>query len=212
MPYYPPDGEVLRVTYVMQLALQAGLNNMHFRVSDSTGLGASLTEIATALGDAAEEEYADCITSEAQFRGTLVHAFQATPQPAPGRYSNVINGTQGLTPLPTQVAGILSFVTDYAGPGGRGRIFIPFPDEAQNNAARQPSAGWIANVTLLAIELTAPLLVVGAGGSCYVNPGIWHVPEDGFPTFRPITGYIVRTRWGTQRRRGDYGQTNLPPV
>jgi len=210
--YRPTVSEVLRITYVTQMDNQAGLNNQYYQVTTVTGLGCTLDQIAVAAGNTVGGLYAPLLTSVAEYRGVIVHAFQAIPQPAPGLAPDPTPGASGDDPLPGQVAGIITFTTEFAGPGGRGRIYVPFPDETDNDVDHRPTATWITAATNLATFLATPFSTTDGGNQTICTPGIWHRPPLAEPSFREITGWIVRSRWGTQRRRGDYGRTNLPPV
>jgi hypothetical protein len=72
-----------------------------------------------------------------------------------------------------------------------------------------PSATYISNAQALGNVLSIPTGAIPNGaGSLNMSPVIWHRSTN---TFTLINGYVVRPKFATQRRRGDFGRVNIMP-
>jgi hypothetical protein len=124
-------------------------------------------------------------------------------------------GIAGGTNLPTQVSGLLSLVTGLAGRKFRGRIFPGFPSTAFADVqGLQNAAGSVALAGIAAAISTSQTLSVG-GISTTMQLFLRHpdLVVSGVRVVQgtPAIGWNVSTRFATQRRRGQFGRTNVNP-
>lgn len=86
---------------------------------------------------------------------------------------------------------------------------MPFPAESQNDADQTPTAAYLVvlfNYTSVAIAS----LLAGVNPNTNTLESIVYNRASG--TGIPITSFTARDKWATQRRRGDYGRTNILPI
>lgn len=119
--------------------------------------------------------------------------------------------------LPGQVCGVISLLTDTSGRQFRGRMYVPFPAQADCTAVNPttPIAGYVTRLTLLSAAFVGQETLAGiAGGSVTFSWAIKHgLPKVGpVPLPSPITNARSNKLWGTQRRRGNYGRPNSVPI
>jgi hypothetical protein len=197
-----------QVRVIAQLDAQVSFNVMGWQCTGITGTGCTMAELASNLRANMIATYPALLTSVAQFRG--VGAQQAYPPKDAESYAGgAIPGTAGAVPLPKQIAGVLSFYDGLAGPKHRGRFYLPFPSTAQNTADGVPTAAYVTAVAAWAAGWNAGIHVVGAGGTADFLPHILHrLTLNG----TQATRYAARAIWGTQKKRGDYGRTNISPI
>lgn len=184
------------------------------------GTGATLASFATVLAAQVGAALKACIASTAQYRGFSLK--KMTPLPPSVATINTTNqGAGGVVGdvLPRQVRGIITLNTAFAGRPWRGRVYVPFPAEPDNDADATPSAGYLTRLETLGTSLIGSYPAVGAGG----NTSDFHAVMirktwDQFGNltavqFRAdILSRIARERWATQRRSGTYGSPNISPV
>jgi len=209
MAYYVPDNARVRVSLFSYYGGQIGINSFLTRVSGSVTGGVTLEEIADEIDSGFATTMVDLLNSQAQFLGVKAAVEGVTPQPLPGTIQDPLSGTAGLDVVPSQSAGILTLKTDWAGPSGRGRLYIPFPAAASVQVNNLATPTYLTNMATLATLIVGPISVTGATGSATVTAGLWHQPTA---SFREFTGYTPQPRFGTQMRRGQYGRANPPVV
>lgn len=108
--------------------------------------------------------------------------------------------------MPKQVSGLITWYTDVASRAGRGRSYIPFPSAADTDGNGAPSTDYLIALGNLSDDLAA-YMTYPAGDSDISMSLV--VLSAGLGD-QPVTSYTRRDRFATQRRRGDYGQPNLP--
>lgn len=199
--------DVYEMTIWNQVANQAGVIVRHYIVQAVGGAGASDAIIALDFAIAVNGPVKSLLTTAAQFRGVGVQ--KIWPLPKLVRVFNTTGqdfGTVAGDPMPTQISGLISLKTLFAGRGFRGRAYIPFAGETDNANTSQPTAGYIGRLDTLAALFTG-LLMTGTGGNTVdLKGGVW---QRGPHIFTPCTTSISRDRWATQRRRGAFGQGNM---
>jgi len=130
-----------------------------------------------------------CIAVEAT-TGVLTGAFTGT-QPANSTSSG------GSSPLPRQTQGLLRINTNSVVGGRRvqGRLFVPVPDEGDNDTDATPTSSYTSQLNTGG----AALLAAGATASTLV---VWHRPQGGGGGQAVIaTGVSAQDKWAIQRRR-----------
>jgi len=204
------NGDRWLAKWVVSLGDQVAFTQLHYRITAADGLktGATFAQELSALTHVA---FKACLTNLAIFRGIIVQ--RVFPKPVSFPENNTTNagaGAGGATPLPRQVSGIITTQTDFGGPRFRGRMYIPFPPTAfQDAATAAPTAAYktaLDGFRTLAIALLSDQIAPGTADArpCLMDPVTGGTTD--------ITSSLSRQRWATQRRRGDYGQQNVSPI
>lgn len=202
-----PAGDIWQVVFRSGLVDQLGLNVRHYRTNSETGTGATAVEIATAISPTFAPLYKALLTNNANFLGVTAQKIRPVPVGMRGGFGGDTGaGTAGTDPLPRQVSGIIRHVTPFAGPGFRGRSYIPFPDENDNTADGAPTAGYITRLAALATEMSDQEVIVGAGGTTTIDPVVFRRESNTFSFI--VDPSTALGRWATQRRRGAFGRLN----
>lgn len=202
-------GDRISVTFACYAANQVGLNVTNWVCQSEVG-SVTLQEIAEWFDSEAEAEYKALLSGVASYYGVKTQRFYPAPKTIGFvAADNIGVGTAGTALLPTQTCGIITTQTPFAGSGFRGRLYIPFPDEADNdNATSLPTAGYKARLAALAAVICVPTTVTVGINSCVLLPYVRH---SGSHTGEVIDNYAARQKWATQKSRGSYGQPNTYP-
>lgn len=156
------------------------------------------------------------LSTDATYRGVSSCVISRIPRPQ-AQIISTQQGPGGAAPpdLPRQVSGLISWITTLAGRAYRGRTYWPFPATGMNQTdgipttAYQTSLGNLANA-ILSLQNFSNL---ASTGTIQCELALFHrarIPQPFVPP-TPITGYLIRPRWATQRRRGSFGRSNTAP-
>jgi len=204
-------GDTLRVRIGTYTATQAGINTLALAAVDKTGDISDVQQsqfIASALAQSLAPLYKPLMAADATFQGLSIQTLNTSPKPLPEvNVAEAGVGTAGGDLLPGQASGVLTLKTAFAGPRYRGRIYIPWAAENDNDAGK-PTAGYITRLDLLGTYLSAQIVLTGVAGTLTLEWVVWH-RDLGVVT--RIDNFRSNMKWGTQKRRGDYGQRNIPP-
>lgn len=203
--YYPVPTDVLRLGCFCHAANQLGINNHHYVVLSVTGLGATLREIAEEREGTLGTLYQNLIADQATWLGVKLSVPYGVPLPAPEVVNDPSPGNAGTQLLPTQTCGVITWKTDFAGRSNRGRSYIPFPCEGDSDAEDLPSTAYISKLVALGLAIRGQTTITGEDGETVIEHVLRRGPPPGT---RIITGQRNNVRWGTQRRRGQYGKVN----
>lgn len=198
--------DLLEFKVYCSLGAQLAINVLHYRVTAITGASTTTASAAARLEFLIQAEYKALLVALATFRGVGVkRLFPSTPTIE--EFSSIASGLGdvGGDPLPKQSAGIITKQTGLAGRANRGRMYIPFPGEDSNDGDGDPTAAYVGDLGALAAILEVPQTVGTAPNDATIQPILYHRLDGSF-TF--LTNFLPRNKWGTQRRRGDYGKTN----
>lgn len=202
--------EIYEVRAYVTLREQLAVNTRHYRVTNVTGT-VSDAQFAANVDAAWAAPYKAAITGDASYRGVGVARVFPLPRTL-SAFSTTGQGPGGggTDELPSQVSGIITFTTIYAGPAYRGRIYVPFPDEAFQDLNGQPGIGYQGLLDTLKNVMDVPFVVApGGGNSATLVPVIYDKNDN---TYIEVAGSQSRKKWATQRRRGGYGQSNQSPI
>lgn len=210
-------GDVYRVRTICYTATQIAINSTYWLSTNSTGAGALPADIATAFDTLFAPVYKNWMSSAAKWRGVDVQK-QVTPRPVPEfQIVNDAAGNGSANMLPTQVSGVIGWKTLIAGRHNRGRIYPGFVDALFADAAGSLTAGGVAVLAPIAAAYgTQPVVttVAPAGTDTFrlcVRSVTVAVPPPNLVAYTPVVTGIPRTRFATQRRRGQFGRTNVLP-
>jgi hypothetical protein len=209
MPVIVQQDDIVEVKYVCAMGDQVALNIRHYKVVSIAGDSRNLTQIATFVAQSARPFYLPLLTNQAEFRGCTARRIRPLPKSAEGLASLPGQGTAGTQPLPPQICGLISLRTSLAGVANRGRVYVPFPDESDSVPPGRPSETYVFNMVNLAIELISDYAIADGPDEAILDEVLFHRNSG---TTTDIESTIERNFWATQRRRGDFGSKNVPPV
>lgn len=190
---------------------QISVNTRVYRVfSDDSDPVVTDLDIALELETKFESEYKDVLVSDAEFRGLSVQRISPLPKTVP-QISSVSAGAGVAlgTPLPSQVTGVIALKTDFSGRSFQGRVYVPFPGSSAADVDGKPTDGYLLSLGDLGTSFVDDVSIDGiTSGAAILRPTL---DRTGTLTTKDITSRLVRDAFGTQRRRGTFGRTNLPP-
>lgn len=202
-------GDIVEVSVYCKLVEQVAINVLHYNVDAVGGVAVKYDELAGRIYAKLEDAYRDWMTDAAQFAGVGVRRLYPLPKSIQYTRIDPVDGTLSAFTLPAQIAGLITVRTPKPGPGGRGRVYIPFgsvnwsdvegnmtPDAETQLAVIAdllgPTAAW--QEATAAWTVVATLQVSAAVGA----------PE--------CDNILPTGKWATQRRRGNYGKANSLPI
>lgn len=202
-------GETLemRVACFDTVAIQTGINVLHYTVSSVAGTP-NTADAAQGLGAIIAPLYRALIGPLTDFRGVGCKVLTPSPSSEDVWVSGLPGTLPAGDPLPTQTAGLIKKQTALPGRAFRGRLYLPFPMEANSTSQAQPDAAYTAGALALAVQLASTQVIGSGPNTANINPVLYHPVTA---TTTPITFMIVRGRWATQRRRGAFGNHEFPP-
>jgi hypothetical protein len=213
------NGDIFEVVFHHHTNQQRGLIRRYYQVANVTGTGPTDAEIGIRFDTAFPPLLKALMATVGIYKGVkIAKVFPGLRQRGFVNTTSTGAGTVVGDLLPTQVRGIVTLRTAQAGPGFRGRAYMPFPCEADNSPLGVPIAGYVTRLTTLGAQLILTQAAVGAAGNqCNLVPIIWHLPKDtpNLPINRqpfPLIEAVARTRWATQRRSGEYGRINVDEI
>lgn len=214
----PTIGDVLEVRNVCLNSFhdQIGVNVLHYRVIAQGSFTPTLAEIATNLRGDFEPLYQLTLANEARYSGVGVK--NMAPVATEEHVASVagVFGTSGLNEMPSQVSYLVGIKTGFAGPGHRGRIYVPFPSTTLVDSQGNMNAAGITAIQLWAAGMPLTKTIVSGVNSVTIQLCILRRVQGGLPLVPPQSDLAVsvhpRFKFATQRRRGDYGRINPLPV
>lgn len=186
---------------------QEGQNIRYARVAGLGGAGTTDYQAALDIDLALNAAYKALMSENARYYGvgvTVIHPVQLIEQFSG---QNEGNGDVAGAILPTQTCGIITLQTGFAGRANRGRVYVPFPPSAMNNNGFRPTPDY-----MLALNDLGPLLVntIVVGGDTNFASLTWCLYNKTTHATKDLTEFRANRAWATQRRRGAYGQPNVP--
>lgn len=207
-----PINNIYQARIFCRQAPVTSVNVRHWVVNQVNPPEPTDAEYAFAVSNHLGTALTNCISSSALYAGlTLQKIF---PLPVAGAFAATNSTGPGTRPgdtLPPQVAGLISLRSNLVGRRRRGRMYIPFPVEGDNEPPFRPTAPYLALLGLLGDRFTLAINVAGAGGGSAVLLAIvWSRTEN---TGIDITSRLIRDTWATVRKRSEFrGPDAEPPV
>lgn len=200
------EDDVVKVRVQCSANNQVGWNVRYFQFGATTGTG-TLQDVADQLEPLAAAVYPNCLCEKARYRGLSVQLVKPAPSVEYHATAGAADGAVVGELLPTQVSGVVTLRTDLPGRFARGRVYVPFPGEGSSDPDGQPTLAYVADLANIGDFWAQPHTLAMPGGSTVAVPVIFRNVAS---TIYYIQTYVARTRWGTQRRRGGFGQPNFP--
>jgi len=208
--YIPDLNDIVEVKVYCKTTTQLSVNVRHFVCIDKQGTGAPASSILTYYKELLAPLYKALMSVGAEYRGLSLQKIS----PAPIAALAFDDGEQGVgdvggDPLPGQVCGILTFRSNLAGRANRGRMFVPFPSETDNDADQTPIDGYIVRLSELGDAFIGADEIGGGGNTVQLQSIVLHrVSMSG----TALITWKANNKWATQRRRGSYGRPNESPL
>lgn len=202
-------GDLLKIITYCQAAEQVSQNVRYYAVS-SIGVGVSPTDedLVTAFTNTVKGLYLPIMGAAANFAGCSLQKITPVKKDLVA-WSNLGVGTAAGDLLPRETAGLISFRTGFAGRKNRGRMYLPFPSEALNDANGHPTAAYVTAADALG-DFVVNTPAFAPAGTATITLEALSFPSD-IPQGRQITAYTTSTRWASMRTRGDYSAANTLP-
>lgn len=205
-----PIGDLLQVRMVCVCGEQTALNIRHYVITAIAGVERTRLQIVQDMDNAYAPLYKALMSNEAQYRGMDIKRLApGVPTVSDATAANNGAGTLVSDVLPRQVCGVIGLKTALAGRKYRGRVYVPFPSESVSSVLGTPTAGHVTALGNLSAQLTAAFNSTQGLNTTTLAPVLLHKGSP--PSWDNLTTGIVRGRFGTQRRRGSYGQPNPVP-
>lgn len=193
---------------------QAAVNTYGYECVSQAGAGATDVDFLAALTGTFSAFYKGLLPPNCSYDG-LQGYFLKRAGLLPPPVNDVTGagaGVTGTTCIPRGMAGIMKYATNIRGPGGRGRVFLPFVSQNYQDTTALPTNAYQVFVNSFASFLLAPL-IVGSGGNTVTM--VWSLIHRKAPD--PITGHQITTaesaqKWGQMHKRGEYGRLNAAPI
>ena len=204
-------GDIWEIKFITRSNDQLGVNVCHYAVSAQTGADVSAQAVADYFSINFGGLLAGCMWNGAEYRGVIAaRVFPGIRQFPASSTQNSGVGSRGPEPAPSQLALVLSKHTALAGRAYRGRLYIPFPALVDLDTNGTPKPGLVTAAANLGLALLPPQTIQGPGGqSVTMFMCIWHQGPGGITQ---VIELRARKKFGTQRRRGVYGNVNPVPI
>jgi len=213
-------GDWIEVRFHCQDEDQAGINVRHYRkYLEETGAGVfTLGQFVDMLNGVFTPLYRPCLNNTSVYVGADARIISGVfPSARAEAFPGPLAGLAPAGPLPGQVSSVVGLQTRLGGQRGRGRTYVPFPPVNAMDAMGKMTAvfrdGPLKNIArqLAAVQI----FLDNTTHAHYFQPTLYRRHKDGPPeVLAAMTDVISATspgKFGTQRRRGQYGAPNPIP-
>lgn len=207
------DNDIVLVKVYCEAPPQLGLNIGHFIVSDlvPTVNDAELPEL---LDVVVRPLYVNALCQKAKYRGLSTQVIPRTGPPKETYYTagGSTDGLGGAALLPQQSSLQIILRTGVAGRANRGRKWIPFASEEDNdNALGTPNGAYQALAGLIGAWWSNPTAYIAALGTFELHPVLDGEQPVSVADYRIITSQVVGQKWSQQKRRSLVHRPDLVP-
>ena len=201
------NGNIVRTTFFTSCQGQVAQNVLHHEVT--TIVGGILTDAALAgdMSEIAAAVYRAYMPASCSYLGCRLQIVFPAVSPYVTSTTDAGIGANGTDVVPPQAAGLVQKLTAGVGSAKRGLVYLPFFQEADNSAFGEPDSEAIGFMVAWATQLLEPNPRTLGGITFTLVPGILSQSEVD-PGWRVLTGYRVRSVWGTMRSRSRVGRTD----
>jgi hypothetical protein len=204
------NGDIWKVTVVSFLTLeeQLGLMGLHWSISGVVGIPDG-QDLAEAIDAAISTPLRNWLTLQSSYAGC--EAVRVFPAPVSVADISIIHagvGLNGTGAIPSQCCAVLHLQTGTIGKSHQGRTYVPFPPLGALDDGGVINAPARALLTLIADAIGAGVVVGAGGNTALATLGVY---SKKLGVITDVTDIGIPFGFGTQRRRGFYGRTNLRP-
>lgn len=193
--------DILEVKFFCSNANQQGINVLHYRVASVAGGNFPDSTLVDAMSALAGPIYRAWLPAVCGYLGCRLQRIFPRPQPiAQTSTGGAGAGAQATDPLPAITAFLVTKRSESAGPGGRGRVFLPFWPEGLNDVNGEPEAAGAALANNFRLQFLVPITIVQAGVTIVLTPILWNRDTEAATV---ITNSVLRDEWYHQDRRSD---------
>lgn len=212
MPYTLAVGDLVEARFYCNDAAQNGINVIHYNVTAVIGGSRTDQQVADALSTAAAGAYKPYLPSICSYAGLTLQVVDPVPQV---RVRSVLGngfGAQVADPLPPEVTLKIEARANVVGRRGRGRSFLPFWTEDDNNALGRPNAACQALAAAWVAIMYSPTTVAAGGNSATLTPVIWS--KKFAPARNPVVSTLVPNVFTHMKRRSFANKSDTlgPPL
>jgi len=198
------QGDIIEASYNWIQGVQRGVNVIHYRVSATSTAVAQLSEVATALQTAIGTLALTIVPPAVTAFGVALQLISPLPKSVKWSGGELVGpGTYTGTPAAKQISAVITKLSVLGGRANRGRTYVPFPSKDAEDTDGTPTAAYLEAIQDLYDGLLGTLVVSTPGGIVTLKCIIWHRLTS---SYTDVTALRYNDKFGTQRRRGDYGK------
>jgi len=188
---------------------QVSVNILRYLITAVTGASVTDVEAVDALSLTFSGDVKALLNNNANYFGMTLCRLKPLPRTTVTTSTSGNGaGTRSGDLAPAQLSAVLTKRTGKAGRRFRGRFYVPFPSQSDIETTSLPKAIYTADADTLGANIALVQVIIGGGGTASMTP-IVYSPIT--PDLTPITNCTGALKFGTQRRRGEFGRTNLIP-
>jgi len=150
-----------------------------------------------------------------EYRGVQAYFIKRSSGALPAPVSSTAGahvGTHGTKPVTRNAAPILKYAGFSRGPGGRGRVYLPFVSDDYIASNGRVTNAFDVLVNSVASTLLTPIVITSGGSTATFAWGVAKRPRGGPVTISQILTAQSADRVGQMHKRGDYGRANASPI
>lgn len=210
-------GDIVQLRIWVTQAEQAAVMTFNYDILGISGLSVSDADCARDFDSLVATPTKALLSTDASYRGVGATLIDRAQRPQT-QYAITNQGPGGAAPpdLPRQTCGLISWLTAFSGRQYRGRTYWAFPATGMNATDGVPTPAYLTSLANIAtaIQGITGFTNTGSTGNAAAQMIILHrqTKHPPLPVNTPVTGYIIRPKWATQRRRGSYGRANQSPI
>lgn len=203
-------GDLYECRIVTTRGNQTAINVRHYLCTAKAGTGVTDQTLATQLDATFQTALKALMDGGSQYRGVGVRRISPLPLGAEVvSTANAGNGNVAGDQLPAQICGMITLRSEFGGRDRRGRIYIPFVAEADNDTIGAPSTGYMTRLGSFAALLIF-VQALGTAGNTNTFQPVVHSRKTGVNVY--IRTATAIQKWATQRSRGHFGRPNPSPI
>lgn len=200
-------GSFIQAKYFFWANGQLAINSYHMRIIAKPVVAVTDQDLYERFYDWLVPHYLPLLNPEAVFIGIKLQGISPLNfvyvQQVPDE-----GGTATASDLqPGNVSGVITKRTGLVGRRRRGRVFVPFPGEVENDPVGFPVAGYLTTLQVLADQFGGAIAWTIGG-----DPDIQHIVLSSIaaplPAYADVTSGFAQPRWGSMHSRGNYGALN----
>lgn len=208
-------GDILSARAWTTLNDQAAVNTFNYECITFSGGAVTDQDFCNAVDVFWSGFYKGVMSPASSFDGTQVYFLKRSgPLPAPVKeIASAGPGTLGTAPVPPNAAAIMKYNATARGPGGRGRVYLPFFSTLLMGTDGRLTVAGDTAINNLAASLLPAFSVTSGGSSATFQWGlVRRFPRPTPPVINQIIQASSANAFGQMHKRGSYGRQNLSPL